>query len=363
VKTYDSLFITWIKPLDEDVQGYNVYRSKTEQPADWGQPINGKELVQNTYYNDSGLGEGETYYYVVTAVDEVPLESHVSNKASERTYLINEYPQAPKINNPLPDFNITEDTIDDRSIKLLIWFTDINNDRLLFRCEGQDHINVTLDQETGNVVLTPEPNWNGREVLTFHASDGKFNISDQVMITVTPVNDPPGPINIISPNDGIEIKTDTYINFEAECTDPDLPYGDILEFNWSSSISGNLGTGETLNNIYLDKGKHVITLTVMDSEGESVSTTIEISVKDSTDGKTAKDFWEESGFIILGIVIIIVIIVIIIIFLLMKQKKKKTYERTTSEFKFEPKTPTWQKFPNEEMTQEELEDHLLTEEE
>ncbi|MCK5558983.1 MAG: PKD domain-containing protein, partial [Thermoplasmata archaeon] len=183
----------------------------------------------------------------------------------------------------------------------------------------------------------------------------------QVTITVTPVNDPPGPINIISPYDGIEINTETAMDFKAECTDPDLPYGDILEFNWSSSISGNLGTGENLNNVYLEKGKHVITLTVKDSVGESVSATIEISVKEPTDAKTAKDFWDESGLVIIVIGIIIVIIVIIIIILFVK--RKKTYERTTSEFTFEPKTPTWQKFPKEEMTQEELEDHLLTEEE
>ena len=66
--------------------GYNVYR--TTNPADslpWGSPLNGGTPVTNTFYNDTSLSNGTTYYYYVTFIDTNPavdVESGGSNRAS-----------------------------------------------------------------------------------------------------------------------------------------------------------------------------------------------------------------------------------------------------------------------------------------
>lgn len=59
--------------------GYNVYRSTTNG----GQysRIN-SSLVTTTNYNDQAVQDGQTYYYVTTAVSSQGMESGYSNQAS-----------------------------------------------------------------------------------------------------------------------------------------------------------------------------------------------------------------------------------------------------------------------------------------
>ena len=187
-------------------------------------------------------------------------------------------PHGPVINNSIEDFSIPEDTIDDSTINIYHWFKDINNDPLEFKCEGQEHFNVTIDQQTSKVTLKPEKNWNGKEALIFYANDSVYEISDNITITVTPVNDPPGPASIITPKDDIKVENGTKINFSGICDDVDLIYGDKLTFNWSSNISGKFGSGENLTDIILQPGHHQILLEVSDMIGETSIDIVDITV-------------------------------------------------------------------------------------
>ncbi len=73
--------LSWTPPPDLDLAGYNIYRS-TASPVTIDSPINGGTLVSGTTYLDSGLTNGSTYYYVVTAVDTSVNESEASNEVS-----------------------------------------------------------------------------------------------------------------------------------------------------------------------------------------------------------------------------------------------------------------------------------------
>ncbi len=128
------------------------------------------------------------------------------------------------------DFGLLEDTIDTMSVNMHYLFKDRNNDTLTFRVEGQNHIKVTIYQQNGTVIIAPELNWNGKETLTFYANDSVFEISQEITITITPINDPPGPIEIIKPQNGLIIFEGDLLDFSAKCSDPDLPYGDNLSF-------------------------------------------------------------------------------------------------------------------------------------
>jgi predicted transcriptional regulator len=143
---------------------------------------------------------------------------------------------------------------------------------------------VTINPEDGSVMIAPETNWSGNEVLTFFASDDIFEVSDDLEVTVEPVNDPPGPASIISPQDGETIPYRGSISLEGECTDPDLDYGDELLFRWSSNISGLLGYGSVIDDVILPSGHHEIMLIVSDSSGGSSSVSIEVRVQQGSSG-------------------------------------------------------------------------------
>lgn len=75
-----SVVLTWDASTSPDVVGYNVYRSGVS-----GGPyteLNGSLPVAGLTYTDTAVLAGQTYYYVVTAVDSEGIESAYSNEAS-----------------------------------------------------------------------------------------------------------------------------------------------------------------------------------------------------------------------------------------------------------------------------------------
>lgn len=74
-----QMMLTWTASQSPGIAGYNVYRGTTS-----GGPYNkiNSNLVPTTSYNDVGLQDGGTYYYVTTAVDDQGEESGYSNESS-----------------------------------------------------------------------------------------------------------------------------------------------------------------------------------------------------------------------------------------------------------------------------------------
>ncbi len=73
------VFLDWDDSPEDDIAGYNVYRSTT--PAAGYTKVN-SSLVLSSDYFDSTVTNGITYYYVVTAVDRANNESVFSNEVS-----------------------------------------------------------------------------------------------------------------------------------------------------------------------------------------------------------------------------------------------------------------------------------------
>lgn len=79
-KASDSqVSLSWNANSETDLAGYNVYRSTTSGSG--YTKVNGS-LVTGTSFNNTGLTNGTTYYYVVTAVDSSANQSPHSNQAS-----------------------------------------------------------------------------------------------------------------------------------------------------------------------------------------------------------------------------------------------------------------------------------------
>jgi endonuclease I/fibronectin type 3 domain-containing protein len=71
--------LTWSANPEPDVAGYNVLRSTTSGS---GYTQQNGALVTGTFFGDSGLANGTTYFYVVTAVNTSSQESPPSSEAS-----------------------------------------------------------------------------------------------------------------------------------------------------------------------------------------------------------------------------------------------------------------------------------------
>jgi parallel beta-helix repeat protein len=318
--TQDSLTLSWNPGSDPDVIGYRIFRSKSLNDQFI---LIDSALVTSTQFINDGLEDDTTYYYKIKAVDDVKLESPYSEIGIGTTEL---GPTPPEIGYYLESIYILEDSYDDTTIDLYIWFNDRNNDKLIFRCEGQDKIKVTIFPENGTVILRPTPDWNGQEVLTFYATDGIFpEVDVDVTITVTPVNDPPGRVEIIKPEDGIEITEGISIDFEGRCTDPDQIYVDELTYQWSSDLTGSIGEGSILKDVALTVGEHRITLEVLDSDLEKSSAAVNVTVLKSSTAQQSDDQLEASdGFLLAaaGIIVIVVIIIVVLLFYINIKRKK-----------------------------------------
>ncbi|NVM31115.1 MAG: PQQ-binding-like beta-propeller repeat protein, partial [Candidatus Helarchaeota archaeon] len=78
----DTISLSWTANTEPDLANYKVYRSTTS-----GFTPGAVYLIAcptTNYYLDSGLIEGQTYYYRITAVDEVPNEGTPSDEANGR---------------------------------------------------------------------------------------------------------------------------------------------------------------------------------------------------------------------------------------------------------------------------------------
>lgn len=73
-----SVDLSWNPSTSHDVIGYNVYRGTTSGGP--YQRIN-SALDASTVYTDTSVIDGDTYYYVTTAVDSNHQESVNSNEA------------------------------------------------------------------------------------------------------------------------------------------------------------------------------------------------------------------------------------------------------------------------------------------
>ncbi len=74
-----QIALSWAASQSPGIAGYNVYRSTVS-----GGPYTkiNSSLVPSTSYNDQGVQNGVTYYYVTTAVSNQGMESSYSNQAS-----------------------------------------------------------------------------------------------------------------------------------------------------------------------------------------------------------------------------------------------------------------------------------------
>jgi hypothetical protein len=181
-----SVTLTWIPSTDTNVVGYNVYYGGTS-----GDYTNKISTANTTNTVVSGLTQGVTYYFVVTAYDSSGLESPFSNQASyaiplgvtnnaattNNVVIGNTPPTLNVIGNLVIDENAGEQTVDLSGIssgvvsgKQTVKITAATSKSDLI---PKPKISYTSANPTGILTFTPKKNAIGTATITVTINNGE----------------------------------------------------------------------------------------------------------------------------------------------------------------------------------------------
>ena len=174
--------------------------------------------------------------------------------------------------NPIADVNVDEDN------NLIIPFTtsDEDNDILIYTVSATNGSAVI--NANGDIVFTPNADYNGNAQVTLSASDGAATTTQIINITVNPVNDTP----VIEPIltqivDEDQTKT---ITFTASDIDADTLSSSATASNGTVTITGNTITYVPNANF---NGSDTINLIVNDGNGGTTTQVINVTVNPVND--------------------------------------------------------------------------------
>ncbi|WP_265588301.1 Ig-like domain-containing protein [Chitinilyticum piscinae] len=144
----------------------------------------------------------------------------------------------------------------------------------------QDATHGTVALVGGNVVFTPNANYNGPATFTYTISDGKGGTDTaKVTVQVTAVNDAP-----VSSNQTVSTPEDVALNGKIVATDADAT--DILTYTLKSGTAPTHGTvtidSKTGAYVYTPNkdysGSDTFTVTVSDGHGGKVDSVVKVNV-------------------------------------------------------------------------------------
>jgi uncharacterized membrane protein len=128
---------------------------------------------------------------------------------------------------------------------------------------------VVLDEELGRILFEPGDETVGTLRFALQVWDvvtSSVKTTIDFVIVVENENDPMEEPIITGPDSGSSYKVNQTFSLMATCFDPDVQYGQVLNFTWTSNVSGLLGYGSSLTVALAEPGSHRITLTVADPE-------------------------------------------------------------------------------------------------
>jgi hypothetical protein len=194
-------------------------------------------------------------------------EEEVSQTVTVTVQAINDIPRFDSINGePIETDPIVFNIMQGETLEISFSVFDVEGDGTLLSVNTSK---VVLDLENNKIVFAPDNEAIGmlRFGLTLTddvSPDQKVVVNFEIM--VMNLNDPMADPRITSPELGSKFEANQTFSLVALCDDPDIPYGQVLNFSWSSSISGHLGYGSSLTISLLESGFHDITVTVTDGE-------------------------------------------------------------------------------------------------
>ncbi|MBW5415824.1 Ig-like domain-containing protein [Pseudomonas sp. MAG002Y] len=171
---------------------------------------------------------------------------------------------------------------------------DVDGDRLTIADATASHGAVTVTPE-GSLVYTPSAGFTGTDTITYQVSDGSVSVAATVVVTVTPVI-PESPVNqlpVAAPTTvAVTAGTAVVLDVVASAIDAD---GDSLSIVESAAAHGTVKTNPDGTLTYTPdagfSGTDIVTYTLSDGKGGTVTSTVSVSVTSvsapDTDGNEA----------------------------------------------------------------------------
>lgn len=175
-----AISIGWNTNPEADIASYQLHYGTTS-----GTYPDLIDAGNNSIAPVPGLTEGQTYYFVVIAVNADGLSSAPS---AEISYTM---PTNTTVNQPPVAIASTATTLEDSPTAIALSASDADNEPLAYTVTGSP-TKGTLSGTAPNLTYTPNANANGADSFTFTVSDGNATSNTAtVSITITPVNDAP----------------------------------------------------------------------------------------------------------------------------------------------------------------------------
>jgi fibronectin type 3 domain-containing protein len=261
--------LKWNPNPEPEIWGYRIWRSTAS-----GGPYESVNFVSDTTVTDKGLINGITYYYVITAVNNMWIESAYSNEVSAT-------PEVEEIT-----ISITFPT--DGSV---IGQPDVMVTGT-FNSEAQEvgiNVNGVLANIYGNqFVANNVPLQEGSNTIVAEAIDSNGYIA-QATVNVTMV---PAPYVTLTANieSGIPPLT-VYFSISTDIPNAVSIYQ--IDFEGDGVVDYTGSTFEDMSHTYTTEGIYYPTVTVTDTQGNTYSDAIAIVVLNKTEiDALLKDKWE-----------------------------------------------------------------------
>ena len=203
------------------------------------QDFNGSLLLEISV-TDGEYSDIETFLLDVIAVNDPPILVDIDNQTS----------------------------MEDEIFSIEISASDVDEDLLTYWIDDID--NASVEFSNGLLSISPDNNWNGDILINVNVTDGEYIDSDEFLLEILPVNDPP-----------------TIASIESQVMDEDFSFSYLLEGYDVDGDQLSYSISETLNAI-----SYTIQDTIFINPDENFNGTIAVSVSVSDDEYSASTEFE-----------------------------------------------------------------------
>lgn len=194
---------------------------------------------------------------------------------------------------------------------------DPTNDTLKWSLRSNSDF-LGINSSSGLIKGKPDNNDVGKWWVEVILSDGKGGKEIlNFTLTVNNTNDPPSRPTISYSSTSLVQGGNQIVT--ATCFDPDLPYGDKLNFTWSIKGVGVIGYGQSIN-LSLLKGNYTLILRVTDIYGNYSEISNDISIldprgadDDDIDVRDIQNIWIWISIILVFLVLFLIFVLIVVL--------------------------------------------------
>ncbi len=264
-----SIILSWTANTESDLAGYNVYQGTSA--GIYGTPVSLGKVITSTI---SGLTQGSTYYFAVSALDDAANESGYSSTVSAT--IPDSTAPAVTITSPTSSSTYATSTAtitlsgtasDSTGVTTVTWANAANG--------TSGTATGTTSWSKSGISLA-----SGSNTITITASDSTGNsASDILTVTYTPPDTTAPVVAITSPTSSSTYATSTAtITLSGTASDS---IG-VTTVAWANAANGTSGTATgttswSISSISLAEGSNAIAVTASDSAGNMASATLTVT--------------------------------------------------------------------------------------